>query len=85
MHKTEQINARIDPNTKAAAEAVFSKIGMSAAEAIRLFYRQVELHQGLPFELKIPNQETQNAMRDLDEGRNLTEYDLESFKQSLGV
>jgi DNA-damage-inducible protein J len=47
--QTQMIHARIDPKLKESAERVFSKIGISTAEAIRLFLKQVELHNGLPF------------------------------------
>ena len=48
--KTRMIHARIDPKLKESAERVFSKIGISTTEAIRLFLKQVELHKkGLPF------------------------------------
>lgn len=84
MRKTEEVRARIDPATKEAAEDVFAKLGLSPSEAVRLFYRQVELYQGFPFELRIPNEETVRAIRDLDERRDLTSFDsLEAFKASL--
>jgi DNA-damage-inducible protein J len=60
--KTRMIHARIDPKLKASAERVFSMIGISTTEAIRLFLRQVELHKGLPFPVAIPNAETTAAM-----------------------
>ena len=84
MSKTEEVRARIDPATKAAAEGVFAKLGLSPSEAVRLFYRQVELHQGFPFDLRVPNEETLRAIRDLDERRELTSFDtLEAFGAAL--
>ena len=83
-NKTEEVRARIDPATKRAAEGVFAKLGLSPSEAVRLFYRQVELYQGFPFELRLPNDETLGALRDLDERRELTSFDtLEAFRASL--
>lgn len=52
--KTAMIRARIDPKLKAAAEAVFSKLELTATDAINLFYRQVVIQKGLPFAVKIP-------------------------------
>ena len=84
MSKTEEVRARIDPATKAAAEGVFAELGISPSEAVRLFYRQVELHLGFPFELRVPNEETVQAIRDLDERRDVTSFDtLGVFKTSL--
>ncbi len=51
--QTDQINVRIDAPTKVAAEAVFNQLGLSATDAVRMFYRQVAMQQGLPFEARI--------------------------------
>jgi DNA-damage-inducible protein J len=66
--KTEMIHARIDSRLKKSADHIFSEIGISTAEAIRLFLKQVELHRGLPFPVAVPNEETVTAMM---EARNL--------------
>jgi DNA-damage-inducible protein J len=84
VSKTEQIQVRIDPKTKAAAEAIFAKLGINPSDAVRLFYHQVELSQGIPFELKIPNAQTVQAIRDIEEECNLVRHgSLDDFKQSL--
>jgi DNA-damage-inducible protein J len=66
MHKIATINTRIEPKLKTKAEAILHKVGLTSAEAVRLFYMQVCLHKGLPFEVKVPNNETIKAMRDAD-------------------
>lgn len=53
MHKTAMIRARIEPEIKEQAEAIFREIGLNASEAIGLFYHQVKLRQGLPFDVNI--------------------------------
>lgn len=64
MHKTATVNTRIDPLLKEKAETILYKVGLSAAEAVRLFYTQICLQKGLPFEAKIPNKATLQAMKD---------------------
>lgn len=66
MHKIATINTRIEPRLKTQAEAILHKVGLTSAEAVRLFYKQVCLHNGLPFDVKIPNKETIKAMHDAD-------------------
>lgn len=56
--KTEQINIRIDITTKVAAEAVFNQLGLSVTDAVRMFYKQVAMRQGLPFEARIISDQT---------------------------
>ena len=81
MAKTEMIRARVEPDLKRQAEELFSELGLSTTEAITLFYRQVTLHRGLPFDVKVPNAETLKALRQARDGVGLTEYGgLDSLK-----
>jgi DNA-damage-inducible protein J len=80
--KTEMIHARIDPKLKQSAERIFSEIGVSTAEAIRLFLRQVELHRGLPFPVSVPNEETIAAMAEANRPARLKRYG--SFRELRG-
>ncbi len=75
MAKTEMIRARVEPVLKHDAETVFSTLGLSPTEAITLFYKQVTLQHGLPFEVRIPNAETLEAMRQDREKDGLIKYD----------
>ena len=50
---TEQVSFRIDAESKAAAEAVLKKLGLSTTDAMRMFFKQIERHQGLPFEARV--------------------------------
>jgi DNA-damage-inducible protein J len=66
MHKVATINTRIEPKLKTQAETILHKVGLTSAEAVRLFYTQICLKKGLPFEVKIPNKETIIAMQNAD-------------------
>ena len=74
MAKTEMIRAHVEPELKREAEELFSSLGLSTTEAITLFYRQVTLHQGLPFAVRIPDAETVEALEQARSGEGLTEY-----------
>ena len=74
MTKTETIQARVDLDLKREAEEIFAELGLSATEAITLFYRQVILHQGMPFDMRVPNADTVKALREAGIAVNLTEY-----------
>jgi len=65
MAKTGYITARVEPKLKASAGRVFSKVGVSTSDAITMFLRQVVLHDGLPFEVRVPNAETARALREM--------------------
>ena len=72
--KTRMIRARVSPELKAQAEAILAEIGLSSSDAIRMFYKQVTLRNGLPFEARIPNATTRKALRDAEAGRGMTDY-----------
>ncbi|MCJ7482365.1 MAG: type II toxin-antitoxin system RelB/DinJ family antitoxin [Thermodesulfovibrionales bacterium] len=86
MAKTAMITTRVDPDLKADAEKVLSKLGISTTEAINLFLSQVRLRRGLPFDVVIPNKTTLKAMKDAEEGRNLSSYDsLDKFFEKMAT
>ncbi|GAB4490328.1 MAG: type II toxin-antitoxin system RelB/DinJ family antitoxin [Thermodesulfovibrionales bacterium] len=84
MAKTAMITTRVEPDLKADAEKVLKTLGISTTEAINLFLSQVRLRKGLPFDVKIPNKTTLKAMKDAEEGRNLSSYDsLDDFIEKM--
>ncbi len=71
MSKTATIRARIDPELKNHVEDVFRHLGMSTTQAITIFYKQVEMRGGLPFDVAIPNAVTKRTFEKTDAGREL--------------
>lgn len=62
MQKSAMIRARIEPVLKNKAEKLLERLGLNATEAITLFYRQVLLQDGLPFEVIVPATETSSRL-----------------------
>ena len=54
MAKTANLYARIEPDLKEQAESILSALGIPASNAISMFYKQIILQRGLPFEVKLP-------------------------------
>lgn len=54
MAKTANLYARIEPDVKEQAETILSSLGISVSNAINMFYKQIILQRGLPFEVKLP-------------------------------
>jgi len=75
MAKTTTVQARIDPILKQDAEKVLAAIGLNSTTAINMFYSQIKLRQGLPFDARIPNAETREAMSEAKSGKKLKKYD----------
>ena len=68
MTKSAMIRARMDPSLKEEAENVFEALGLSATQAITLFYQQVKWYRGLPFEVRVPNEVTLKTFEETDAG-----------------
>jgi DNA-damage-inducible protein J len=69
--KSTVISTKIDARLKEDVTAIFKRLGLSATEAITLFYKMVKRENGLPFEAEIPNKETLQAVKEIEEDKNL--------------
>ena len=54
MAKSANLYARIEPDVKEQAESILNALGIPASNAITMFYKQIILQRGLPFEVKLP-------------------------------
>ena len=54
MAKTAVIITRVEPELKRNAENVLDELGLTMSQAVLLYFKQIELHHGLPFPVKIP-------------------------------
>lgn len=73
MSKSAVVRARVEPELKEHAEAIFKKLGLNATQAITMFYKQVNLCNGLPFDVRLPNEKTAKTLNDVDAGVGLIE------------
>ena len=53
MGRTSNVFARIEPEVKVQAEAVLNRLGIPMSNAVDMFLRQVVIHRGIPFEVKL--------------------------------
>ncbi|MBA4379919.1 MAG: type II toxin-antitoxin system antitoxin, RelB/DinJ family [Anaerolinea sp.] len=86
MNKSAMIRARVDPVLKTEVESVLEELGLSATQAITLFYRQVKLNRGLPFDVRIPNEATLRTFQETDAGQNTVRCEnAEDMFERLGI
>lgn len=80
-NKTANLYARIEPETKLSAESILETLGIPVSTAINMFYKQIILNNGLPFDVKVPNKKNINLSEMTEEQFNL---DMEqSYKNML--
>lgn len=72
--KTANLYARIEPDVKEQAESILSSLGIPVSNAINMFYKQIILQRGLPFEVKLPTEQPLN-MASLSEEQLNTELE----------
>lgn len=86
--KNSPINVMVDKETKEEATKILKEVGLSMSTAINLFLKQVINHNGLPFEVRKPNEDTLRALRAaqdiIDNPDKYKGYtDMEELKASL--
>ena len=91
MSNTTTVHARMDTALKENVEVILAQLGLTSSDAIKLFYKQIELNGGLPFELKVPDKilAEKKLMEELAQGEKSGEeqgwLDLDASKARLGL
>ncbi|WP_058557860.1 type II toxin-antitoxin system RelB/DinJ family antitoxin [Thiohalocapsa sp. ML1] len=67
MPGTTLIHVPIDEAVEARANATLAAMGLSVADAVRVFLTRVAADQRLPFALDVPNAETRAAMMEAED------------------
>ncbi len=74
-------NVYLDTNLKAQAKDIYKQYGLTLSDAVNMFLAQSVFNKGLPFDLKIPNDETLQAMQDVESGENYEDITIEDLKK----
>ncbi len=61
MLKSAMIRARMDPQLKEEVEKILYELGLSTTQALTLFYRQIRMNRGIPFDVRIPEENVNQA------------------------
>lgn len=68
------VRARVKPELKDQAVKILEQLGLSTTDAIKMLLHQIVLNNGLPFDIKIPNKETQKILKEVNQGKNLIRH-----------
>jgi DNA-damage-inducible protein J len=83
MTQNAFLRARINEEVKNEAAAVLAEMGLTVSDAIRIFLTRVARDKALPFELKVPNRETAQAIKELKEGQGVKFNSKSEFFKDL--
>ena len=93
MSKTASVFVRIEPEIKDQAESILEELGIPMSNAVGMFLKQIILHKGIPFDVKIPQNaplsyntltkeqldiEINKGLADLKSGRVYSADDIEA-------
>lgn len=96
--RTANVFTRVDPETKEQAEAILNQLGIPMSNAIGMFLKQIVMHRGIPFDMKLPSgvpvaagvltkeqfdAELEKGMDDVAAGRVLSADAVETEMRSL--
>ncbi|MDR1084820.1 MAG: type II toxin-antitoxin system RelB/DinJ family antitoxin [Deltaproteobacteria bacterium] len=85
MTQNTLLRARIRADIKEEAASVLADIGLTVSDACRIFLTKVAREKALPFEFDTPNQETIEAMEELESGRGIKFDSKEALYKDLGL
>lgn len=86
MSHSATVQVRIDEQTKAQAQKVLGALDLSMSQAVCLFLRQVVLHRGIPFDLKIPNARTRQTLEKSERGEDVKDFaTVDELFEDLGI
>ena len=65
MANTTPLAYRIDSDLKTGAESIIYNLGMTPTVAIQMFYKQIMIHNGLPFSVNLQSYQKPIALGSL--------------------
>lgn len=91
MQNSNVLHVRMDTKLKNNVSKILESLGLTESDAVKLFYRQVELHGGLPFDIKLPERilAEQKLIKELKKGEESFDrgeyYSIKDSKKDLGL
>lgn len=91
MQNSNVLHVRMDSKLKNNVSKILESLGLTESDAVKLFYRQVELHGGLPFDIKLPERilAEQKLIKELKKGEESFDrgeyYSIKDSKKDLGL
>jgi len=78
-------NVYLDADIKKKAQEIFKQYGMGLSDAFNIFLAQSVMQRGIPFEIKIPNEETATVIKEARESKNMSKISIDELKKEIGA
>lgn len=79
-----QTSLRIDEIKLLEAKKILADLGINFTEAVNIFTNMIVAKRGLPFEVKLPNAETKQVLKEIVANKNMKEVTLKELKSEMG-
>jgi DNA-damage-inducible protein J len=79
------VHVRVDGKVKEQAAATLKKMGMSVSDAVRMMLIRVAAEEAMPFEVRVPNATTIQAMKASDRKQGVRFHSAEALFVDLGI
>lgn len=67
MAASAMLHVRVDEQLKAQATETLAAMGLSVSDAVRVFLTRVVADKQMPFDIRVPNALTREAMQEAEE------------------
>jgi len=85
INQKVRTNVYLDAEIKKKAQEIFKQYGMGLSDAFNIFLAQAVMERGIPFEIKIPNEETAKTIKEARVGKNISKVSLDELKKEIGA
>ena len=85
MKSNTYVRSRIEPQLKKRAASALASMGLSFSDAIRLLMIRIADEHRLPFEVKVPNLDTQKAIIELESGKSKRFANIDALMEDLNA
>jgi len=75
----ETTSIKLDKEAKEHAKLIFKELGITMGDAFNMFLSQVNLHNGIPFDIKVPNKVTKRIIEEARAGENIQDFSLDEL------
>ncbi|NOX09310.1 MAG: type II toxin-antitoxin system RelB/DinJ family antitoxin [Gammaproteobacteria bacterium] len=85
MSNKVQTSLRLDAEKLSEAKVILTQLGLNFTDAVNIFTSMVVYRRGLPFDVVLPNDETQTAMQETRTGKNMESVTVDTLKEELNI
>ena len=83
MIARRQTSIKVDAIAWDSAKEIFKEYNMSVTDAINIFLNKVRIEGGLPFDIKVPSERLQKAMKEVENGEVVHYDSVEDMMKDL--